>query len=214
MVKYKYNCDIFENVNTEEGAYWLGFILADGYVSDGKKENLLQIKLSNKDKQHLVKFIQYLEYDTEDIIKECYGGSYTRDNLCNYVKIGNKKLVQDLHKYNLCGPKSGKEIPYIFSDDKLNLSYIRGIFDGDGYISTYDNRIGLVGSYDTCSYFKSFFERMLSIEFNNNVLSHSKIFRFNIYTKDLTNKVLNLMYKDANVYLDRKYQLYLDRIKS
>ena len=33
LTKYIYNKNAFNKIVTEEDAYWLGFILADGYVS-------------------------------------------------------------------------------------------------------------------------------------------------------------------------------------
>ena len=38
--KYYYNHDFFENINTEEKAYWLGFIYADGSISSQPLKNL------------------------------------------------------------------------------------------------------------------------------------------------------------------------------
>ena len=32
--KYFHQEDFFENINTEEKAYWLGFMFADGYISE------------------------------------------------------------------------------------------------------------------------------------------------------------------------------------
>ena len=52
-----YNRHIFDNINNEEKAYWLGFIVADGYLNSDK--HMLRIKLGNKDKQHLIKFIKF-----------------------------------------------------------------------------------------------------------------------------------------------------------
>lgn len=211
--KYKYNTNAFDKIETEEDAYWLGFILADGYVAAEGQQPLLQIKLANRDKSHLVKFISYMGYETTDVIKDCYGGAYTKDNLCNVVKIKNKQIVNNLHKYNLNGAKSGKECPYSFEDDHLTIAYIRGIFDGDGYISQYDKRIGIVGSYETCSYVKNFIEKKLNTTIPNNILEHGKIFRINFTSEENANNVLNLLYNNASIYLDRKYELYLARQK-
>lgn len=52
---YVYNKNAFATIETEEDAYWLGFILADGYVSGPDKPAYLQIKLGIKDYAHLQK---------------------------------------------------------------------------------------------------------------------------------------------------------------
>ena len=52
------NRHIFDKINSQEKAYWLGFILADGYLNVDK--HMLRIKLGDKDKHHLEKFIQFI----------------------------------------------------------------------------------------------------------------------------------------------------------
>ena len=54
----EYHRHIFDQIDTQEKAYWLGFILADGYLNTNK--HMLRIKLGDKDKHHLEKFIQAL----------------------------------------------------------------------------------------------------------------------------------------------------------
>src|SRR3990167_6318101 len=52
--KFKIDEDFFNSIDTEEKAYWLGFISGDGNV--GRNNNLLTISLSRLDKKHLIKF--------------------------------------------------------------------------------------------------------------------------------------------------------------
>ena len=56
--KYFHNENYFEKIDTEEKAYWLGFIYADGYI-ESKRKNSSQkfgITLNAKDINHLEKF--------------------------------------------------------------------------------------------------------------------------------------------------------------
>ena len=66
----EYNRHIFDEINSPEKAYWLGFIVADGYLNDDK--NMLRIKLGNKDKSHLEKFIKFLEGDLSMLKSEIH----------------------------------------------------------------------------------------------------------------------------------------------
>ena len=82
---------IFETIDTEEKAYWLGFMYADGYI--GASRYSVGINLSLKDIDHLKKFCKYMgltEQETAEIITTGYGGSYNKDNLVNGVKICSK----------------------------------------------------------------------------------------------------------------------------
>ena len=50
LLKHNLNKEYFKNIDTEEKAYWLGFIAADGCVYKmSKNAHRLQINLSYKD---------------------------------------------------------------------------------------------------------------------------------------------------------------------
>ena len=62
-----YNRHVFDTIDTPEKAYWLGFIVADGYLNIDRR--MLRIKLGNIDKSHLIKYIEFLGGDIEDMLK-------------------------------------------------------------------------------------------------------------------------------------------------
>ena len=58
-MRYKYNRDFFEVIDTPEKAYWLGFLYADGSVSS--KRNDVEISLKGFDIEHLYKFKKFVK---------------------------------------------------------------------------------------------------------------------------------------------------------
>ena len=56
MSKFTVNHDSFNSIKTEEQAYWLGFMYADGYVSSG----YVGLSLAVRDSFHLEKFKSFL----------------------------------------------------------------------------------------------------------------------------------------------------------
>lgn len=208
-MRYTYNKNAFATIQTEAEAYWLGFLLADGYVSDSNcAKPFIQIKLAQKDKDHLVKFAQFLNYNSLDVIKNITGGAYTRDNPCCVIKISCRQMSQNLDKYGLHGAKSGAEIPYILNNVELEKHYIRGIIDGDGWIRETQTGWGVCGSYETLQYIKNYIQNNITDISDININPHGNIFKLEMKSLEKTKKILTYFYKDATIYLNRKFNLY------
>jgi len=142
----EYNRHIFDTIDSAEKAYWLGFIIADGYLNIDRR--MLRIKLGNKDKHHLEKFINFLGGDLTMLKSEIHN---TTGNIQWYVSTYSIEIKNALIKLNVEQSKSGKEhIPPI---DKIYYrDFIRGLWDGDGFIRENLNGIGLVGSFECLSF--------------------------------------------------------------
>ena len=210
-IKYHYNRDKFKTIETEEDAYWLGFITADGCIIENK---WLQIQLASKDRNHLVKFCSYMglnSEETEEIIKDGFGGAYTRDNPINNVKICSLDIINHLYEKNIFARKSGKETPYICKTKELELAYIRGLIDGDGYIGNTQYRMGIVGSKEICEYVKNFIIKNVYDISHNTIREHGTIYKLEISGRIQTSIILKALYENANIYLDRKYNLYKEQ---
>ena len=54
----KFNENVFDVIDSEEKAYWLGFIFADGYISS--RDYGFEISLSIIDVEHLIKFNKFM----------------------------------------------------------------------------------------------------------------------------------------------------------
>lgn len=121
--------------NTCESFYWIGFILADGWVSGDEYPTRLGISLSMKDEQHLSKLGTYINvplwYNTKTTnFKENY--EYVSLLVNDYINV---PIICD--KFNINKNKTNAPPDcsnYNFEDD-LFLSLIIGYIDGDGSIS-------------------------------------------------------------------------------
>lgn len=209
--KYKIVEDFFENIDTEEKAYFLGFVFADGCIS--KRDSSLTINLHKQDIDiiHKLGKLIYINGD--------YNLTQDRDR---YIKIGfySKKIKDDLAKYG-CVPAKTFIIRIPNINKNLMRHFLRGVFDGDGCLSINGDksgsRVGLTG----CSLFiqdiKDYIKKELKIDTQLRLEKRSKteeVFDISYGSRINVSKLLNYLYKDASIYLDRKYNKYLEIIKT
>lgn len=211
QTKYSYDKNKFSEIKTEEDAYWLGFITADGCIVNNR---ILQIKLAEKDKKHLEKFAKYLNLKEEEItqiIKNEFGGSYKKNNPVCCIKICSKDIVNNLLDKGIFPRKSGKEIPYICENKILEKAYIRGLLDGDGYLRETQYGLGLVGSYEICKYVYNFINNNIADISNNKIHEHGIIWRLSLSGRYQSSKILQFFYQNSNISLDRKQKIFEEK---
>lgn len=134
--KWHYRQDIFKQIETPEDAYWLGFFYADGFV---KTRGSFGFDLAIKDIEHLEKFQKYLKTDYPIV---------RRPGFCR-LEVAGKHILPQLEEWGLVQGKSKSLfVPYI--NMQLKRHFIRGLFDGDGWITLGKNGksscYGFVGS--------------------------------------------------------------------
>ena len=180
MIKYglefkpqiRYTCDNdFFSRDDEKSFYWAGFIAADGCVKDRKASHgyggriyELQIGLSKKDKEHLIKFKNDIcaENPIHDfkIKGRVYKNKKYKDSFKSEITIVNKKICDDLERFNIVPRKSLiYKFPEWIKNHYLVNHFIRGYFDGDGCLFIYDNQLcfNLLGTEDCLTSIKDIF---------------------------------------------------------
>ena len=143
----------FENIDSHEKAYWLGFIFADGYVTGNGKR--LQICLSTKDECIIDDLIEALGGDKKD--KKYYGPYKTSGKQVHY-SIACEEMVKDLQKLG-CTTKKSKTLRFPAIDKMLYEGFILGYYDGDG---TEGTTLVSSGSFE----FLSDIKKIMDIKFN------------------------------------------------
>ena len=134
----KYNIDVtyFEKVDTEDKAYFLGLLYADGY--NGKSNSCIRLGLASPDEHILETFKKYLK--TNKPLKFYNKGKQTNNKWKDFynLDIENKKMCEDLEKLNCFQAKTHfLTFPNQSIVPKhLIRHFIRGFFDGDGCITS------------------------------------------------------------------------------
>ena len=131
--QYELNEDIFQTIDSPEKAYWLGFIVADGGI-DQSQSGKLEIGLHIKDKKHLEKFQRFLQSNLP--IAEYPNRKSPRA----LIRVCRKKFVRSLVQYGIV-PNKSKSIQFPNISKTWYSDFIRGVFDGDGYMATTEFRI-------------------------------------------------------------------------
>lgn len=204
--KTKFNEHIFDSIDTEEKAYWLGFMYADGCISSSNYSFYLNLKGS--DIGHLLKFQKFIEHN-KNIVKLSQNGKCTK---CTFT-VSNKHMWTTLNSYG-CIPRKSLVLKFpdksIFKDESLIRHFIRGYFDGDGCLTFSHTekimhlRTSLIG---TNSFITKVREYLIAQGINvGRILNNPGISYclINIHSKSF----LDYIYQNAIIYLDRKFNLW------
>jgi len=159
---YSVDDDYFETINSQKKAYWLGWLITDGYVLTSLNTkrgminvNSIGIKLSEKDRYVLEDFKKDVNADVEiKFVKRRETYTYTNKitNEERTIQGGNQaelrfssaKMIKDLEKY---GIHQNKTYDVVFPkelDSKYYPGFIAGVISGDGCIDIKKNRKGLI----------------------------------------------------------------------
>lgn len=212
---YHVDSHVFDIIDSEEKAYWLGFLYADGCVLNTGSNYKMSLALFDKDINHLMKFKSFL--NTNNPIK-IYNGNHN-----------NKYCRISVIDYNICMSLIDKGvyerkteiIKYpSFLNSELDRHFIRGYVDGDGCITYHKHNINkdrYVFSLKILSTKEMLYEihkRLPSNKSNMPILQKRRKNEVNNYSLEYggnkqTLNILNYLYGESNIYLDRKYERYL-----
>lgn len=198
---------------TSEALYWIGFLYADGHIE--KDRPRISITCSEVDKLHLEKFAKFFG---ESLLISQTQKEGLRQNgyYCSAayrVIFSSSKIYEKLKYLGFTNRKTWDITPHDLL--KNSTDFWRGCVDGDGWvINKTQLGVGLSGHVNTLEAFLLFIRR-------SGVVTETKPYKDKrrefLWKLDLHHhkavSVLNLLYKDACVYLDRKYEKYLEIMK-
>lgn len=185
----------FKKIESEKQAYWLGFIMADGNVY----KNRLSIELSSIDDNHLNKFINDIGAKNLEI-------KHRKNRKTSIVSIVSKELVEDLFKLGVVYNKTENAFMPDIKEDFIP-SFIRGYFDGNGYITKNIKKIQTVIVVGSSLLAESINQILLNFEFK--IDDYGTYKKLVLYKKKLTLSFYDYLYSNASIFLDRKMKRYL-----
>lgn len=206
---YSFDELFFKTIDSEDKAYWLGFIAADGCVIDTKGKRCLQIELSSKDRGHLEKLKSAIKYDGPIHYNRKHYLTHNGKTdvfLCDLLQINHTGLVRDLISHGIT-PRKSKTLQPPKIRKKLVRHWIRGYFDGDGSVSIdkQGNIRGEVfsGSKSVISFIGSYI--LPDAKIQEKISGCTIGFGGNNVAK----RIEKFLYKNAIAFLDRKHAIFM-----
>lgn len=211
--KYQLNEHYFDEIDTPNKAYILGFFYADG--SNCEKKQTISMSLQESDMEILEMIrneigserpLEFLDYSNK------HDGGYNYKNQYRLLMF-SRHMSQVLHDKGMPQNKSLiLQWPTFLRDDLIS-HFLRGYIDGDGHLRKIGHFVSLVSTEGFCSLAKEHIENKLGIKCNIiDAPCHNGVTRQLIISKkENTKPFLDYIYQDSELYLQRKYQIYYDK---
>ncbi len=222
--KYEKNHYFFDKIDNEAKAYFLGFMCADGNNYIKRKGNYqVSIKLQARDK-HILESFRDMIVPTKPLkfmprAKETHQDTYK-------LKFDSKIISNQLIELGCIAAKSLiLDFPPIMRNSLYFNHFIRGYSDGDGCISmwvkqlkttTNDNYAWQLTSSDKfCAGAKEIIDNLFNIKMYSRLanIESDITTTISIGGNRQVYDILTWLYKDATLYLTRKYNEYQELTK-
>ena len=206
--KYTINEYYFDNIDTPNKAYILGLLYSDG--CNYPPQNRVKLELQERDKDILDKINIEIQSNKPLTFNNLNNKNEHWQNTYG-LNITNKHISHRLVELGMVQNKSlVLEFPTWLSESMYG-PFLRGYLDGDGHIEWGATKfLTLVGTSQFCEYVKRFCETNLRIQcsIRNTANKDSNTKLLYICGKPRMKRFLDFVYQDADLYIDRKYNVY------
>lgn len=212
--KNKYDKNYFNIIDTEEKAYFLGFMYADGHNAISG----ISISLQSQDSYILERFKTSIKHSYP-----LYNIKFKDSKRQNQVKlqITSKSIAQQLHNLGCIAKKSlilkfptVEQVP-----EHLIQHFIRGYFDGDGCVSftvcnskfhkngkRRQGQVNFCGSHDFIFILREFLTTIIKI--TSTLSKIDKVSRISFGGVKKLFLIYDFLYKNAEIFLHRKKDVF------
>ena len=209
--KYALDEHYFDNIDTQEKAYIFGFLLADGH--NEVKKSTIQMSLQEEDRYILEcmrtelksgKPLEFIDYSNKHDLGYTYKNQYR-------LEVFSKDMCLKLKEHGMIESKSSKLVfPNCIPDDLLS-HFVRGYFDGNGTINVKSGGVTILSTNKFCESLRVKLNELLGLEYGycTESSNHNGItYDLRYGRKKEAKAILDWMYADAHLYLERKYKKY------
>ena len=238
------NHEYFNELNTEKKLYLLGLIYADGSIvkPKGNKQKNLRLVLQEDDKDIVEEFCKETTIGREMKIYNPPSVSSRGWKKKAFFSFSSDKICNKLIELGCLINKSAVGMSFDFSNltERQVAHFIRGFFDGDGccYVKLVKNRYKRKTTYILKRNFKSKLSKRVTVACSsesflkeilkmlqkfcnltskplwNNRLRKEMVYVLSIEGQEDVQKIKEFFYKDATIFMKRKFDKFNMSIKS
>lgn len=207
----------FDKIDTEEKAYFLGYLFADGCILQDRHYTI-RLNLHEKDRAILERFKELIR-STAPLYR-----FNTLNQFC--LQVTSKHAWHRLKQLG-CVPRKTLILKYPrHLLPELERHFIRGYFDGDGTVGIYQQNsirngkklqhpkvaASLLGTKNFCAGVAKTLKRDLNMvpTIYQTSEGNGRIAKLGVGGPQLTLQFLGYLYEGATIYLERKFQKYLE----
>lgn len=194
--RHKINEHIFDQINSEESAYWLGMLYADGYVGQGS----IVLALKKSDKDHLLKLRDFMQSD-HGLFDLAISGTVG-------FRVHGQHLYDRLLELGIFVRRGKFDLMLGQLPASLHHHFIRGYLDGDGYITHIDAtttpNVGFCGQLDILTWIKSILVEKAGASSKPQIRQRRGIMEVAFGGRYQIKRILSYLYQDATIFLSRK----------
>ena len=205
--KYTFDQSFFSSIDTEAKAYTLGFLLADGCISD-KGHVSATVKASDEGVLIAISRamsstcpVRRVEHKLNRPGYPTFVGRYSQ-----FWFQAPPSMVSDLARHGVVPRKSLTCVPSGLIPLPFLPAYWRGLVDGDGWVTTgkagRSPVIGLCGSRPVVEAFRDFC--LSYVQSDATVHPTKRIFTFIIGGTSMASRMASVLYGGASIYVERK----------
>lgn len=191
--KYDINEDFFKTWSNNM-AYILGFFIADGVIV----KNCQTVSISQKEKEIL-----------EDIKKEIKSNHplcINKNTGVFMLNLNSKIMKNDLINIHGITPCKSYDVQFPYVPEEFLHHFIRGYFDGDGYVNYQKYTVSFVGG--SHNFMQSLSEILYEQNFHPNFINKDTHYRVILSGRRTIKLFSDWIYKEKELFLQRKYEVF------